>query len=118
MKVMKVISDVSDVTTKYEDIVSRMKEIVNKLKKHGVPLVEKNQEDPLVAIDSAVSKFKEITDKVSLDVRVKILPLMSEETKNSKKRLDVFKNKVNAFKDDYKTNLPFSYDDKANIDEI
>ncbi len=85
---MKVISDVSDVTNKYEDIVTRMREIVNKLKKHGVTLVEKNQEDPLLSIDNAVNMFKETTDRVSLDVRVKILPLMSEETKNIKKKLE------------------------------
>lgn len=36
MKVMKVISDLKDVEPKCEGIVIRMKEMVNKLKKHGV----------------------------------------------------------------------------------
>jgi dynein heavy chain, axonemal len=36
MKVMRVISDVKDVEPKCEGIVVRMKEMVNKLKKHGV----------------------------------------------------------------------------------
>jgi dynein heavy chain len=36
MKVMRVISDVKDVEHKCEGIVVRMKEMVNKLKKHGV----------------------------------------------------------------------------------
>jgi len=36
MKVMRVISDLKDVEPKCEGIVVRMKEMVNKLKKHGV----------------------------------------------------------------------------------
>lgn len=47
MAVMKVISDVKDVEPKCEGIVIRMKEMVNKLKKHVVTIVEKGEEDPL-----------------------------------------------------------------------
>lgn len=36
MKVMRVISDVKDVEPKSEGIIIRMKEMVNKLKKHNV----------------------------------------------------------------------------------
>lgn len=47
MKVMRVISDVKDVEPKCKGIVIRMKEMVNKLKKHGVQINEKGEEDPL-----------------------------------------------------------------------
>ena len=50
---MRVISDVKDVEPKCEGIVVRMKEMVNKLKKHGVQIMEKGEEDPLQSIDNA-----------------------------------------------------------------
>lgn len=55
MKVMRVISDVKDVEPKCEGIVTRMKEMVNKLKKHGVAIMDKGEEDPLQSIDNAFS---------------------------------------------------------------
>lgn len=36
MKVMKIISDTKDVEPKTDGIIRRMKEMVNKLKKHGI----------------------------------------------------------------------------------
>lgn len=61
MKVMRVISDVKDVEPKCEGIVVRMKEMVNKLKKHGVQIMEKGEEDPLQSIDNAYTQFNETT---------------------------------------------------------
>lgn len=47
MNVMKVISDVKDVEPRREEIITRMKDMVIKLKKHSVPITEKGSDDPL-----------------------------------------------------------------------
>lgn len=47
MSVMKVISDVKDVEPRREGIITRMKDMVVKLKKHNVPITEKGSDDPL-----------------------------------------------------------------------
>jgi len=52
MNVMKVISDVKDVEPKTEGIIKRIKEMVNVLKLHGYLQPDKNQEEPLQAIDN------------------------------------------------------------------
>lgn len=52
MNVMKVISDVKDVEPKTESIIKRIKEMVNVLKLHGYLTPDKNQEEPLQAIDN------------------------------------------------------------------
>lgn len=64
MKVMKVISDVKDVEPKKDKIVTRLKDIVTKLKKHNVILQEKGGEDPLQSIDNANSNFNEMYARV------------------------------------------------------
>lgn len=74
MKVMRVISDVKDVEPKCEGIVVRMKEMVNKLKKHGVQIMEKGEEDPLQSIDNAYTQFNETTQRV-FKIKADILPL-------------------------------------------
>lgn len=40
------ISDVKDVEPKNEMIIQRMKDMVTKLKKHGVQIMEKGSEEP------------------------------------------------------------------------
>lgn len=47
MSVMKVISDVKDVEPTKNGIIKRLKDMFAKLKKHGVNVQEKGQEDPL-----------------------------------------------------------------------
>ena len=47
MTVMKVISDVKDVEPRREGIITRMKDMVIKLKKHNVTITEKGTDDPL-----------------------------------------------------------------------
>lgn len=47
MNVMKVISDVKDVEPRRAGVITRMKDIVVKLKKHNVPISEKGSDDPL-----------------------------------------------------------------------
>lgn len=65
MNVMKVISDVKDVEPSAKGIIQRIKDIVFKLKKHNVPLMqEKGEEDPIQTIDNIYSTFKETCTRV------------------------------------------------------
>lgn len=57
MKVMKHISEVKDVNEKFSSVIERMKAMVLKLKKHGIPVSEKGEEEPLVAIENANNKY-------------------------------------------------------------
>ena len=52
MQVMKIISNIKDVEPKTEGILRRMKEMVFKLKKHGVNMQAVGEEEPLQAIDN------------------------------------------------------------------
>lgn len=74
MSVMKVISDVKDVEPRREGIITRMKDMVIKLKKHNVPITEKGTDDPLQQIDNANSNFIEIYGRV-FKVKADIIPL-------------------------------------------
>ena len=69
MKVMKVISDVKDVEPTKKDIVQRLKDMFAKLKKHGVLVQKKGQDDPLQVIDNANFEFSEMANMVLTKVK-------------------------------------------------
>jgi hypothetical protein len=89
MNVMKVISDVKDVEPKTESIIKRIKEMVNVLKLHGYLTPDKNQEEPLQAIDNTQALFNETTQRV-FKIKADILPLQTQEAANIKKELVKF----------------------------
>lgn len=50
MKVMKHISEMKTVKTQISGVIERMRNMVLKLKKHGIQVAEKGEEEPLQAI--------------------------------------------------------------------
>ena len=118
MKVMKVISDVKDVEPTKKDIVQRLKDMFAKLKKHGVLVQEKGQDDPLQVIDNANSEFSEMANMVLTKVKSDIIPMINQETIQIKKRLELFSEKVKNFRDNFLKTLPFHYDEKCSMEEI
>lgn len=117
MSVMKVISDVKDVEPRREGIITRMKDMVIKLKKHNVPITEKGTDDPLQQIDNANSNFIEIYGRV-FKVKADIIPLQAEETQNIKRDLDVFMKEVEAFRKEFLAKLPFDYTESMTYENI
>ena len=47
MKVMKHISEMKNVKGSISNVIERMRNMVNKLKKHGITIVEKGEEEPI-----------------------------------------------------------------------
>ena len=118
MKVMKIISDVKDVEPKADKIVRRMKDMIVKLKKHGVlNIQEKGEEEPLQSIDNAHALFNETTQKV-FKVKAEILPLQTRETIEIKNRLEKFSKKVIVFRQEFLDNLPFRYHENDPFESI
>jgi len=114
---MKVISDVKDVEPRREGIITRMKDMVIKLKKHNVSITEKGTDDPLQQIDNANSNFIETYGRV-FKVKADIIPLQTEETYNIKKDLDIFMKEVEVFRKDFLAHLPFDYTESMSYDNI
>ena len=65
MKVMKHISEMKNVKGSISTVVERMRHMVSKLKKHGIIIVEKGEEEPLQAIEAAEGAFNETEKKVN-----------------------------------------------------
>ena len=59
MKVMKHISEMKTVKTQISGVIERMRNMVSKLKKHGIQVAEKGEEEPLQAIEASESGFNE-----------------------------------------------------------
>lgn len=117
MNVMRIISIVKDVEPKQPSIVTRLKDMVAKLKKHNIVVQEKGAEEPLQAIDNANTAFKEMVNDV-FKVKSEIIPLQAKEAVVIKKNLDNFLIKINDFRKDFLANLPFDYTDNMSNDEI
>ncbi len=49
------------------------------------------------------------------EIKKDIINIIGDEAIEVKKKLDAFNIKVNEFKTDFKTNLPYSYDDSMSI---
>lgn len=93
MDVMRIISIVKDVEPKQPAIVTRLKDMVAKLKKHNIVVQEKGAEEPLQAIDNANTAFKEMVNDV-FKVKSEIIPLQTKETEVIRKNLDKFSTEV------------------------
>lgn len=109
MKVMKHISEMKSVRGSITGIIERMRNMVIKLKKHGINVVEKGEEEPLQAIEASEGAFNETEKKVN-EIKKDIINIIGDEAIEVKKKLDAFNIKVNEFKTDFKTNLPYAYD--------
>lgn len=94
-----------------------MKAMVLKLKKHGISVTEKGEEEPLVGIENANNKYMETSKKV-FQIKADILQLQTTESIEIKKKLDDFHKQVEAFRSEYKGNLPYSYDENATMKNI
>ena len=89
MSVMKIISNIKDVEPKAEGIIKRMKDMVTKLKKHGVILQQQGEEEPLQAIDNQHHMFTE-TCQMVIKIKSQILKQQNEEQKDLRKRIEQF----------------------------
>ena len=65
MKVMKHISEMKSVKGSINGIIERMRNMVVKLKKHGISVAEKGEEEPLQSIEAAEGAFNETQKKVN-----------------------------------------------------
>lgn len=109
MKVMKHISEMKNVKGQISVVIQRMRNMVSKLKKHGIQVAEKGEEEPLQAIEAAQGGFNETEKKVN-EIKKDIINIIGDEAIQVKKKLDIFGVKVNDFKTQFKTNLPYVYD--------
>lgn len=57
MKVMKHISEMKSVKGNISVVIDRMRNMVLKLKKHGIQVAEKGEDEPLQAIEAAEGGF-------------------------------------------------------------
>lgn len=57
MKVMRHISEMKNVKGAISVVIERMRNMVLKLKKHGIQVAEKGEEEPLQAIEAAEGGF-------------------------------------------------------------
>ena len=98
-------------------MVDRMRNMVVKLKKHGIQVAEKGEDEPIQAIESAESGFNETEKKVN-EIKKDIINIIGDEAIEVKKKLDAFGIKVNEFKTEFKSTLPYVYDEGLSIPEI
>jgi dynein heavy chain len=98
-------------------IIERMRNMVGKLKKHGISVAEKGEEEPIQAIEASEAAFNETEKKVN-EIKKDIINIIADEAIEVKKKLDVFGTKVNEFKTEFKANLPYSYDENSGIADI
>ena len=98
-------------------VVERMRNMVIKLKKHGIQVTEKGEDEPIQAIEAAEGGFNETEKKVN-EIKKDIINIIGDEAIEVKKKLDAFGVKVNHFKTEFKANLPYVYDDNIGIPEI
>jgi dynein heavy chain len=117
MKVMKHISEMKNVKGQISVVIERMRNMVLKLKKHGIQIAEKGEEEPLQAIEASEAGFNETEKKVN-EIKKDIINIIADEAIEVKKKLDIFGVKVNEFKTDFKSNLPYTYDENFSIAEI
>lgn len=117
MKVMKHISEMKNVKGQISVVIERMRNMVVKLKKHGIQVAEKGEEEPIQAIEAAEGGFNETEKKVN-EIKKDIINIIGDEAIEVKKKLDAFGIKVNEFKTEFKANLPYNYDENLSIPEI
>lgn len=117
MKVMKHISEMKNVKGQISVVIERMRNMILKLKKHGIQVAEKGEEEPLQAIEASEGGFNETEKKVN-EIKKDIINIIGDEAIEVKKKLDAFGIKVNEFKTEFKANLPYIYDDNLSIPEI
>ena len=117
MKVMKHISEMKSVKGQISVVVERMRNMVTKLKKHGIQVAEKGEDEPLQAIESSEGGFNETEKKVN-EIKKDIINIIGDEAIEVKKKLDTFGAKVSAFKTEFKANLPYIYDENLGVKEI
>lgn len=94
MKVMKHISEMKNVKGSISMVVDRMRNMVVKLKKHGIQVAEKGENEPLQEIESAEGGFSETEKKVN-EIKKDIINIIGDEAIEVKKKLDAFGVKVN-----------------------
>jgi dynein heavy chain, axonemal len=117
MKVMRHISEMKNVKGQISVVIERMRNMVLKLKKHGIQVAEKGEEEPLQAIEASEGGFNETEKKVN-EIKKDIINIIGDEAIEVKKKLDAFGIKVNDFKTEFKANLPYTYDENLSIKEI
>lgn len=117
MKVMKHISEMKNVKGQISVVIERMRNMVLKLKKHGIQITEKSEDEPLQAIEASEAGFNETEKKVN-EIKKDIINIIADEAIEVKKKLDIFGVKVNEFKTDFKSSLPYAYDENLSIAEI
>ena len=52
------------------------------------------------------------------EIKKDIINIIGDEAIEVKKKLDAFNKKVNEFKTDFKTNLPYTYDENIDTSDI
>jgi dynein heavy chain len=117
MKVMRHISEMKNVKGQISIVITRMRDMVAKLKKHGIQVAEKGEEEPIQAIEASEGGFNETEKKVN-EIKKDIINIIGDEAIEVKKKLDTFGIKVNEFKTEFKANLPYTYDENFVITQI
>lgn len=69
------------------------------------------------AIETVFNRYTETYKKV-FSIKADILQLQNIEAIEIKKKLDEFSREVDAFRTDYKSNLPYSYDESWDLPMI
>lgn len=78
MKVMKHISEMKSVKLTINEVINRMRNMVLKLKKHGINVAEKGEEEPIQAIEAAEGSFNETEKKVN-EIKKDIINIIGDE---------------------------------------
>jgi seryl-tRNA synthetase len=77
-------------------------------------LLKKERKNLLQAIEAAEGAFNETEKKVN-EIKKDIINIIGDEAIEVKKKLDAFNIKVNEFKTDFKSNLPYTYDENVTL---
>ena len=75
-----------------------------------INIVEKGEEEPIQAIEASEGSFNETEKKVN-EIKKDIINIIGDEAIEVKKKLDAYGIKVNQFKTEFKSNLPYTYDE-------
>lgn len=78
MKVMKNISEMKSVKGSITTVIDRMRNMVSKLKKHGIQVAEKGEEEPIQAIEAAEGTFNDVEKKVN-EIKKDIINIIGDE---------------------------------------
>lgn len=103
MQVMTHLRDVKMIKDRALGEIGPMREMIQLLKKHGVPM----HEDFLVVLEESKTSLNEVSEYALSTVKENILPLQTQESKNIKDKLATFTKKVDVFRTEFQKSCPY-----------